>query len=94
MGLVSGGYASPPCEFAWRIRVPPSLAVRGDREVSRGFRSRLGSTDLSGYCSIEGFQTSHTLPTRSGPGVNVSSPGCQPAGVARLPPDSRTSWNA
>ena len=32
--------------------------------------------------AISGFQTSHTLPTRSGPGFSVGLPGCQPEGVA------------
>lgn len=41
--------------------------------------------------SMLGFQTSQTLPTRSGPGLSVGFPGSQPAGVASLPPDSRTS---
>ena len=39
-----------------------------------------------------GFHTSHTLPTRSGPGVNVESPGCQPDGVTS--PVDTTCWNA
>ena len=39
-----------------------------------------------------GFQTSHTLPTKSGPGLRVVAPGVQPEGVAS--PVSRTCWNA
>jgi predicted molibdopterin-dependent oxidoreductase YjgC len=31
------------------------------------------------------FHTSHTLPTRSGPGLRVSFPGFQPEGVASVP---------
>ncbi len=41
--------------------------------------------------SIDGFQTSQTLPTRSGPGSRVGLPGSQPAGVASAPPDARTT---
>ena len=37
-----------------------------------------------------GFHTFQTLPTRSGPGFRVGSPGCQPAGVASVPFDSLT----
>jgi len=36
------------------------------------------------------FQTSHTRPTRSGPGLRVGLPGRQPAGVASAPPAWRT----
>lgn len=39
-----------------------------------------------------GFQTSHTRPTRSGPGVSVVPPGCQPEGMTS--PVSRVCWNA
>lgn len=46
------------------------------------------------FYSISGFHTSQTLPTRSGPGLRVSFPGSQPAGVASFPPDARTCWNA
>lgn len=38
-----------------------------------------------------GFQTFHTLPTKSGPGLSVGSPGCQPAGVASFPLEALTS---
>jgi hypothetical protein len=46
------------------------------------------------YFSILGFHTFHTLPTRSGPGLRMRSPGIQPAGVASVPLLERTSWNA
>jgi hypothetical protein len=39
----------------------------------------------TGLVSIWGCHTSHTLPTRSGPGFKVGLPGSQPAGVASLP---------
>ena len=38
------------------------------------------------------FQTSHTFPTRSGPGLRVGLPGSQPDGVAS--PVARTCWKA
>ena len=44
------------------------------------------------YRSMLGFHTFHTLPTRSGPGFSVGSPGIQPAGAASAPPDARTIW--
>jgi len=40
------------------------------------------------------FHTSHTLPTKSGPGFKVTFPGFQPEGVASAPLVSRTSWKA
>ncbi len=42
--------------------------------------------------SYSGFQTVHTLPTRSGPGFSVGLPGCQPDGVTS--PVARTCWKA
>ncbi|MEZ4610344.1 MAG: rhodanese-like domain-containing protein [Caldilineaceae bacterium] len=41
----------------------------------------LGFLRQSGRRMIQGCQTSHTLPTRAGPGVSVTSPGSQPDGV-------------
>ena len=38
------------------------------------------------------FQTFHTFPAKSGPGVNVGLPGCQPDGVTS--PVAATCWNA
>jgi hypothetical protein len=46
------------------------------------------------YPTISGFQTSHTFPTRSGPGLRVSLPGSHPAGVASAPLVARTCWKA
>jgi len=43
-------------------------------------------------CLAYGFQTSQTLPGRSGPGVSVTSPGCQPEGVTS--PVATTCWKA
>lgn len=40
------------------------------------------------------LHTFHTLPTRSGPTLRVSLPGCQPDGVASAPLVSRTNWKA
>lgn len=40
------------------------------------------------------FQTFHTLPTKSGPGLRVVLPGFQPEGVASVPSVFLTCWKA
>ena len=76
-------------------QVSPVLDVVDDaalQAVDKLVPLRLAS-DAS-YFSMAGFHTFHTLPTRSGPGLRVGSPGIQPAGVASVPLLVRTSWNA
>ena len=66
----------------------------GDDAPRRPIEVVVGRREPCGQFARVGFQTSQTLPTRSGPGLNVGSPGIQPAGVASAPSDSRTNWNA
>ena len=58
-------------------------------DFHRSALCRLSSESVS--CAY-GFHTVQTLPTRSGPGVRVVSPGVQPEGVTS--PVSTTCWKA
>ena len=56
--------------------------VRPIQKTGRPVSDSLPVYDLESGCyPRSGFHTRHTLPTRSGPGLRVGLPGCQPAGV-------------
>ena len=81
------------------LGVPGDVAPHGERAVCApafGMDHALGD-DRGGWDqskAMDVFQTSHTFPTRSGPGFKVVFPGFQPEGVASAPLLLRTTWKA
>jgi len=78
---LAAGFASPLAP-AW-VEDPPT-----------GPAWQESCPNLAQSCARSVDQTSHTLPTRSGPGLRVSLPGRHPDGVASAPLVSLTSWKA
>lgn len=69
----------------------PSVSIGGLHRIPTAPEATLpGPSNIQN--AMSGFQTVHTLPTRSGPGLRVGLPGTHPEGMTS--PVSRVCWNA
>ncbi len=82
-----------------RRKAAPYARMNRSAEVAAGLDSVMQKCDLPPRQRFKqpyafGCQTFQTLPTKSGPGFKVGSPGSHPAGQASAPFVFRTCWKA